>query len=309
MSLSNTKDPNNDSNYESIDEEHYQSTYETPNVVCKEIAQFTTFVPHSVNSSNSYSPSSIRSSHKYPIHHHAKNTLFQDTTYFFGNLEIVECLHNERFYKVQHIYFPLSYPLPRAVRLITQKEPVSHIGVPVKTLQNIIENGKRLFVSKLYGMPGKQPTMLVHSNCIYDIHVPLHLIFFPKCLVRDTDGTPLLYAGPANVANAVFDGSVIDGCGNCRAYGIYRGVCIAMCSSCSYNAYDGQYGYTGYAHMGIDFYCIPPERRVGALPQYFESTHSLTDIGYTGLRTEQCYADSITLVRPVEKPQEYVRFS
>jgi hypothetical protein len=28
------------------------------------IAQFTTFVPHSVNSSNSYSPSSIRNSHK-----------------------------------------------------------------------------------------------------------------------------------------------------------------------------------------------------------------------------------------------------
>lgn len=238
-----------------------------------------------------------------------KNTLFQDTTYFFGNLEIVECSFNERFYKVQHIYFALSYPLPRAIRLIQQQESSLHIGVPVKKLQNIIENGKRIFVAKLYGMPGKQPTMLVHSNCIYDIHVPLHLIFFPKCLIRDTDGTPLVYAGPANVPNAVFDGSVIEGCRNCRAYGIYRGVCIAMCSSCSYNAYDGQYGYTGYAHMGIDFYCIPPERRVGALPEYFESTHSLTDIGYTGLRTEQCHADSITLVRPVENPQEYVRFS
>ena len=35
--------------------------------------QFTTFVPHSVNSSNSYSPSSIRSSHKL-IHIYVKKS-------------------------------------------------------------------------------------------------------------------------------------------------------------------------------------------------------------------------------------------
>jgi hypothetical protein len=233
------------------------------------------------------------------------NELFWKTVIFDSNLEIVECSSDERFYKIGDWYFELGYPLERAVRIIRQYGYVSHIGVPENTRQYIRENAKTLFFAKLYCLPGKTPTMLVHSNCIYDIRVPLHLIFFPKCLLREKDGTPLYYTGPANV---VHENSVINGCVHCQIYGIYRGVFIAFCNTCSGNIYNYRYGYTGYSGLGIDFYNIPPERRVDALPEYFESTQSLTDIGYTDSRTKECFTDILHLENETENPQDYFEF-
>jgi hypothetical protein len=259
------------------------------------------------------------------------NEEFANTSVYVCDLEVLEIEEHGIHYTCYQLfgyYFPFDFPIYKAIKSYLNslqfdenvRRYACQVGIAPERYMQYKMHGKVLFSVPLYRRVDlAMPTMLVYRNCIFDIHVPLHIVFYPKGKdLRDENGEGIgivLYSGPADIT---CPGSENNYCSNCAAYGIYNGVFIALCASCSDNSYDGRYSYTGYARMGIDFYCIPPERRLNALPEYFPDNICLEDIGYTTLKTEYCSAISFSvddksdqsylylehLVRDLEQPEE-----
>lgn len=234
------------------------------------------------------------------------NEEFANTSVYVCELEVLEIEEYGIHYTCYQLfgnYFPFDFPVYKAIRSYINslqfdekvRQYACQVGIAPERAMQYKTHGKLLFSVPLYRRVDlAMPTMLVYRNCIFDINVPLHIVFYPKGKdLRDETGEGIVFhSGPADIT---CPGSENNYCSNCAAYGIYNGVFIALCASCAENFYDGRYSYTGYARMGIDFYCIPPERRLNALPEYFPDVICLEDIGYTNLKTEYCSAISFSV--------------
>lgn len=247
---------------------------------------------------------------------------FTNNTVYVCDLEVLECAGDfgdiYKYYKVFGHYFPFECSIQIAfqsyLKSLRYDEKIRHlvcqVGIGSTHKIELQKNGKRLFIVPLYRRVGMDmPNMLVYRNCIFDIHVPLDIIFYPKrTIINGTiiDGTIIedkyIYVGPVDrlsSCNDVLTDSEF--CQNCNAYGIYNGVFISLCTTCSQH-YNNRFSYLGYINCGISFYDIPPERRLDALPEYFPENISLTDIGYTTLKTTSCSSVEFSVDETPDEP-------
>jgi hypothetical protein len=230
------------------------------------------------------------------------NEEFANTTIADGVLNVWQVSESNVYYEYCGTYFAFNYPVHLALELVEKnkhRKYPKNIGVPAMVRDRIIASPRELVDRiQLYRLPyNNLPTMYVVDNCIYDIHVPLHLALFPR-----QDSAGMYYCGPADISA---DQSLR--CQNCAAYGCYRGVFIGLCTACSSAAYDGEYAYTGYRDIGLSFYCIPPEERQEALPPHLLGTH-LNDIGYTALEVEGCSTVILKSIPNYMIPGRYFRY-
>lgn len=241
------------------------------------------------------------------------NEEFTNTSVYVCDLEVFECVGNfggtYKCYKVFGYYFPFECPIHMAfqtyLKSLKYDEKIRHmvcrVGLDSTCEMDIKTNGKRLFVVPLYRRVDlKMPNMLVYRNCIFDIHVPLDIIFYPKGELIDGKYS---YVGPVDTLSTRDDDlSDTEFCWNCDAYGIYNGVFISLCTTCSQH-YNNRFSYlVGYGNCGIGFYNIPPERRLDALPEYFPGNISLDDIGYTTLKTTSCSSVEFSVDETPDEP-------
>ena len=207
------------------------------------------------------------------------NFLFSENCDVFHNFMLqVYCKNGIFVYKILNFYFPLDFPLPCALQIVIgwnnnpeDRSKYGRIGIKI---EESIYVWNHLSISLFYCRKGNAfPTMFVHRNCVFDIHVPLHIIFNPKSNYQIT-------CGPGDICDEKY-------CKNCSSYGVYNGVFIALCTSCS-ESYNGNHCYTGYIGIGIDFYSIRPEYRQQALPSHFPLDFDLNNIGYANEELQSC---------------------
>lgn len=248
------------------------------------------------------------------------NEEFVANTNDAGDLFVYD-YNNEVVYKIFNYYFPLDYPLARALFYLTRyfNDPryVYQIGNYIyKDIEAFEKKAELLFTAKLAIRKDLDiPTMLLHRNVIFDTHVPLEIVFFPK---GRYGGIPFntIYSTPADVTD---EESTQKYCVDCTKTGSYRGVFFALCAYCVENVYCDKSlgfreGYEEHRTLGdndignedhrtlCNIYEIPPEKRIDALPQYMtiitQENLTMNDIGYVeeGVDVAGC-----SLIEPVKE--------
>jgi hypothetical protein len=226
---------------------------------------------------------------------------FVESTVFVFDMHIVE-YKNEKFIVIYDQCFRYEYPLVFAIRQIQHnQECLEHnayrtdIQFPLR--DSILTEGKTLFTAPLFRRNNSEhPTMYVHDNTIFDVRVPLDVVFFPLPIkINYLDGQGHIIGndfdliGPAEVLRGK---SKPMRCWNCYSYGSFRGVFVALCPNCAglYQKESPTKQYLGLREcemVGCGIHDITPEQRHKVLPVHLIGTR-LVDIGYTDVDVDGC---------------------
>jgi hypothetical protein len=179
--------------------------------------------------------------------------------------------------------------------------------------RKIAKSGTLLFTVPLFRRKDSQyPSMFVHRNNVFDIGVPIDIVFSPKI---DNTASPSVIAGPPDRSCEVSKSTY---CKDCAVDGCYNGVFVALCVRCVNNVYKDKYlGFSReYSGEAIGFYDIPPERRYYALPLYMHHLYTAPDyeIGYIDnpeMEIIGCSANTISAIEinPDTRAYYYPEFS
>ena len=230
---------------------------------------------------------------------------FVESTVFAFDMHIVE-YKNEKFFVIYDQCFRYEYPLFFAIRQIQHNQECLEHNAYRTDIQNplrdsILTQGETLFTVHLFKSHHcEYPTMYVHNNTIFDVRVPLDVVFFPLPINvneqqngqgKDKDiDCDFGLIGPASVS--MDESNTPRRCCNCYSFGSFRGVFVALCPNCAElyqrESPTKQYlGLRGCEMVGCGIHDITPEERYKVLPVHLVGTR-LVDIGYTDADIDGC---------------------